>query len=653
MYKKILIALLVVFAIGSVTYGQVSHPNWFRPSGSGLIPATPFDELGTSGNRWAKVYATAMDLSGAFTFGGTMAGDLDLNSNNLNNGGNISGTWTGGIISHEKGGIEADISAITTGGMLEGTGAGTMGILAAGAEDTVLTMQADGSFEWEAAAGGSYIRSHTKVVCTSTTLDTTNCDSTADGTADESEINTAIDAVETAGGGTVMLMDGTYNIAASITLKDDVSLIGQGNGTILKRTNNGIQTVDTGEAFQNIEIAHIFFDGNSQSSTAGIDISHASTGLYFHHNTIDNFGVFLAGGTNLSESLITNNNFIDIGTTAGNVVRVGPECVVANNYFEQASSSANAVVVVYSSNRIDVVGNNIKMNVSSSGPTGIELAGSADEATVTGNHIEGGKYGVNLSADGTYNISGNMFEQTDQEAIRIGSAISAQEAVTITGNTFQGCAGSAADTYSVIEVNSSTAGSVTIVGNTFGRAVGNFPKYLIDLNNADGLVVVGNSCHDNQWTAGNPAIFRGTGESLVFGNSFPDPVEEARYYQLYNDDGDAMAAGDVVVLQADANGNEITHTTTAGDPMVVGMAIETIANNTWGRIQILGKTTLLKADGTDDIAIGDRLSAFTSAGIAQKAATDEMVFAIALEAYTTDDSNGVIDALLVSPRLEP
>ena len=39
-----------------------------------------------------------------------------------------------------------------------------------------------------------------------------------------------------------------------------------------------------------------------------------------------------------------------------------------------------------------------------------------------------------------------------------------------------------------------------------------------------------------------------------------------------------------------------------------------------------------------------------SAGIGRKAQEGDMVFAIALEAYSTDDSNGVIDAYLIPPR---
>lgn len=97
-------------------------------------------------------------------------------------------------------------------------------------------------------------------------------------------------------------------------------------------------------------------------------------------------------------------------------------------------------------------------------------------------------------------------------------------------------------------------------------------------------------------------------------------------------------------------GDEITTTTTGGDDKVFGIAEETIADSATGSIQTLGKTVSLKVDGTTDIAVGDLLATFTTAKIAQKATSGDMAFAIALEAYATDDSSGVIDARLITPR---
>jgi hypothetical protein len=62
-------------------------------------------------------------------------------------------TSSTGQLKHESGGIEADISAIVKGGLLLGTATGTMGILAIGSDDQVLTL-ASGTATWADASGG-------------------------------------------------------------------------------------------------------------------------------------------------------------------------------------------------------------------------------------------------------------------------------------------------------------------------------------------------------------------------------------------------------------------------------------------------------------------------------------------------------------------
>lgn len=54
--------------------------------------------------------------------------------------------------------------------------------------------------------------------------------------------------------------------------------------------------------------------------------------------------------------------------------------------------------------------------------------------------------------------------------------------------------------------------------------------------------------------------------------------------------------------------------------------------------------------GTTDIAVGDFITAFTTVEIGQKGSAGQTAIAIALEAYTNNDSSGVIDALIIPPR---
>lgn len=128
------------------------------------------------------------------------------------------------------------------------------------------------------------------------------------------------------------------------------------------------------------------------------------------------------------------------------------------------------------------------------------------------------------------------------------------------------------------------------------------------------------------------------------------PTDNQRIVYMKNTSGGALALGDLVILKSVAGGNEITTTTSQGDDKVFGVVMETIADTAYGAVLVSGKTVSLKVDGTTDIAIGDFIGTFTTAKIGMKCSAGDMAIAIALEAYTTDDSNGVIDALVITPR---
>lgn len=68
-----------------------------------------------------------------------------------------SGTWQGDIIAHEYGGLELNVSGIGTGDILAGASSGTIEIVDGGAssDGDLLTIQADGTANWETPTGGS------------------------------------------------------------------------------------------------------------------------------------------------------------------------------------------------------------------------------------------------------------------------------------------------------------------------------------------------------------------------------------------------------------------------------------------------------------------------------------------------------------------
>jgi hypothetical protein len=104
-------------------------------------------------------------------------------------------------------------------------------------------------------------------------------DYVCDGTGDNVEIQAAIDAVNTAGGGTVQLISGTYTISAIIKLRAGVTLLGQAmsstiisvpsgsNISAIQNYNYSNNTLDTNLHIRNITISHV---GTSKTAGGGI-----------------------------------------------------------------------------------------------------------------------------------------------------------------------------------------------------------------------------------------------------------------------------------------------------------------------------------------------------------------------------------------------
>lgn len=136
---------------------------------------------------------------------------------------------------------------------------------------------------------------------------------------------------------------------------------------------------------------------------------------------------------------------------------------------------------------------------------------------------------------------------------------------------------------------------------------------------------------------------------LLLGSSKNGKAGPIATFMAKNTSGGTLARGDVVVMDwANCTVDLLAiTTTTSGDSVTVaGMVFDaSLADAAVGRIQCYGPTKFLKVDGTTDIAVGDALSTFTTAKIAQKSTTGGR-FARALEAYSTNDSNGVIDAFI-------
>jgi len=101
----------------------------------------------------------------------------------------------------------------------------------------------------------------TFVVAASDSVDATRADYVCDGTDDATEINAAIAALP-AEGGKVTLLEGTFDLGARIEIqKDNVTLDGQGNGTVLV-TAGGTQGIYS-NGYQGMKIRDMYILGGA------------------------------------------------------------------------------------------------------------------------------------------------------------------------------------------------------------------------------------------------------------------------------------------------------------------------------------------------------------------------------------------------------
>jgi len=205
-----------------------------------------------------------------------------------------------------------------------------------------------------------------------------DCDYLCDGTADQVEINNAITALP-ATGGEIVILDGTYNITAKINVtKNNVSIRGNGNATILKRMFNSSarEGVITLTSRSGCKIANLQVDGNKTS-----------------YNNSYNYGIYLVSSSNNTVACNTCNNSnsgINISDSSSNNTITGNTC--NNNSYG---------IYLYASSNNTVTGNIVNNN-----SYGIYLTSSSNN-TVTGNIVNNNSYGIYLYASSNNTVTGN------------------------------------------------------------------------------------------------------------------------------------------------------------------------------------------------------------------------------------------------------
>lgn len=250
---------------------------------------------------------------------------------------------------------------------------------------------------------------------TSTNGWTTNdCDYLCDGTDDQVEINAAIQALPS-GGGEIVILDGTYNISATIDISiDNVTLSGNGSNTVLVRQwdtyfgGSATSTFPLIYCNSKCEIINLIINGNN----------------YFNMN---NYGIYinLYKAKCKIENCFLINNYCGIcvkGTTTGSSISTCYFYII-NNYF---ANNQQDIYIVFDAASGKILNNFFDHNL-----LGFDIGNSSIKLNSGGNtsslynpyyiiisnneFIDGG-----ISSNCNYTIfSNNIFTEIDGDAIQI------------------------------------------------------------------------------------------------------------------------------------------------------------------------------------------------------------------------------------------
>jgi len=255
-------------------------------------------------------------------------------------------------------------------------------------------------------------------------------DYNCDGTDDEVEINAAIDALPSTGG-MVFLMEGTYNINASITIDvDNTSLIGTGKSTIIA-TSSDI-TMISAASLSGILIKNLYIRGAGFGEPRGEYTATYKYNYGIHFTTVTDSrieGCWIEYCNRDAINLITNsNNNIIIGNHInsnnyyGITIRDSFNVVVIGNQVNSNTGSGIGIsppLGKYSNNNI-VIGNEVKDNdyINQATYSGIEIDVRSNNNIIANNRCQDNdlyEIVVYDSSDNDNIITGNICIGTDHE----------------------------------------------------------------------------------------------------------------------------------------------------------------------------------------------------------------------------------------------
>jgi hypothetical protein len=309
-------------------------------------------------------------------------------------------------------------------------------------------------------------------------------DAVCDGTADNVQIQAAITALATYGG-TVSLSDGTFNLAAVLTLGNKITLSGQGPATIIKVTDDvqdiAITNTDRSGGNTDITLSNLTINGNKEnqdgpgspadynalytiytakytgSSGAGlgcVDFRNCTRVRISKVTIYDGFPSCLEMAP-CNDAIITDCVMHDSGDDTIGVNLGCYDVTVANNIIYNAgvsaggwfTTSSNGVEVQDGAHNVSVLGNQIRDCTKAGVEVSSHAAGGACyDVAITGNTIRDcGISGVALesiqdpaSQHTGITITGNTFWNVGTRTME-GITFEGARQVTICSNTFSSC----------------------------------------------------------------------------------------------------------------------------------------------------------------------------------------------------------------------
>lgn len=259
-----------------------------------------------------------------------------------------------------------------------------------------------------------------------------DCDYLCDGTADEAEINAAIQALRTTGG-EIVLLDGRYNIASAILInKDNVTLTGNGANTKIIRAFNDDENDETLQGLiivtsayctiKNLYIDDVkdnyiayrtisLYSGTNCTIADNTLVNIGGDGIYVNsdNNTIDNNNVSGSGnsGINLNKSyktIVTNNKVSGSAMYGIFAIRIG-DGVINNNI---CTDNYNSGISLYWAERTSITGNASNNN----GDCGFYVTRGSGNIVCGNTFVGNGAYGVTIQlyASNTMVMSNNIYD---------------------------------------------------------------------------------------------------------------------------------------------------------------------------------------------------------------------------------------------------